>query len=464
MVHLAGRDQTRHRLDGLGQVDVVDSQPQQRGVAATAHVVRLSPDPTTVVAGRAVDSELRGHDDLFAPAHDRAAEQHLVVAGTVDVGRVPRPTKGGYHPRPLLPIGKLPTLPVTTRPALGSSLVTNAYRLPATMTVIGSYRGLPISDPQSMVSAELPLPDLRPHDVLVRVAAVSINPADVTRRAAAPAADTPTVLGFDAAGTVVALGPEASGYVLGDEVYYAGDVSRQGSNAEYHAVDSRIVGRKPANLTWAESAAVPLTTITAWEAMFDKFKLTPETRGTLLVVAGAGGVGSMLIQLAKKLTELTVIATASREESRDWAHSLGADMVVDHSGDFAANVLDQVPDGVDYIFSPYSKGNVENYAKIGRPFSEVCAIDGHPDLNLQPLMRKSITWHWEWMFTRSVFATDDITTQRDLLDRAAEMFESGDLRTTLTTEISGFTVDNLRKAHELVESGRTIGKVVVARG
>ncbi|MER7930798.1 MULTISPECIES: zinc-binding alcohol dehydrogenase family protein [unclassified Streptomyces] len=340
--------------------------------------------------------------------------------------------------------------------------MSNAMQLPDSMTAIGSYRGLPVSDPESMVSVELPLPGLRAHDILVRVAAVSVNPADVTRRASAPYTAEPTVLGFDAAGTVVALGSEASGYALGDEVYYAGDVSRPGSNAEYHAVDSRIVGRKPANLTWAEAAAVPLTTITAWEAMFDKFKLTPTSSGTLLVVAGAGGVGSMLIQLVKKLTGMTVIATASREESRAWASSLGADAVVDHSGDFAVNVLEQVPDGVDYIFSPYSKGNVENYARIGKAFAEICAIDGHPGLDLQPLMRKSISWHWEWMFTRSFFGTNDITAQRDVLNRAAVMFEAGDLRTTLTSEISGFTAENLRKAHALVESGRTIGKVVVA--
>ena len=341
--------------------------------------------------------------------------------------------------------------------------MSETFRLPDRMTVIGSYRGLPSTDTQSLVEVELPLPELRPHDILVRVAAVSVNPADVKRRAATPTAETPTVLGFDAAGTVAAVGPEAAGYAVGDEVYYAGDVSRPGSNAEYQAVDSRVVGRKPVSLSWAQAAAVPLTTITAWEALFDKFKLTSDSTGTLLVVAGAGGVGSMLIQLAKKLTKLTVIATASREESRDWAYSLGADAVVDHSGDFAANVLAEVPDGVDYIFSPYSKGNVENYAKVAKTFGEVCAIDGHPDLDLQPLMQKSISWHWEWMFTRSVFQTADITAQRDLLDRASLMFDAGDLRTTLTSELVGFTAENLRKAHHLVESGRTIGKVVVVR-
>ena len=331
------------------------------------------------------------------------------------------------------------------------------------MTVIGSYRGLPITDAESLVEAELPLPEPRAHDLLVKVAAVSVNPADVKRRAAASTTKTPTVLGFDAAGTVVALGPEASGHAIGDEVYYAGDVTRPGSNAEYHAVDSRIVGRKPSTLTWAEAAAVPLTTITAWEAMTDKFGLTSASRGTLLVVAGAGGVGSMLVQLAKKTTQLTVVATASRQESRDWVHLLGADLVVDHSDDFAANVLARIPEGADYIFSPYSKGNVEAYAEISKPFGEICAIDGHPDLDLQPLMRKSISWHWEWMFTRSSFETADITVQRDLLNRAAEMFDSGDLRSTLTTELVGFTPENMRQAHEIVESGHTIGKVVVTR-
>jgi len=160
---------------------------------------------------------------------------------------------------------------------------------------------------------------------------------------------------------------------------------------------------------------------------------------------------------------LTVVATASRQESRDWVHLLGADLVVDHSDDFAANVLARIPEGADYIFSPYSKGNVEAYAEISKPFGEICAIDGHPDLDLQPLMRKSISWHWEWMFTRSSFETADITVQRDLLNRAAEMFDSGDLRSTLTTELVGFTPENMRQAHEIVESGHTIGKVVVTR-
>jgi len=332
-----------------------------------------------------------------------------------------------------------------------------------TMQAIVSFRGLPIVDDDSLVAAEMPLPELRRRDILVRVEAVSVNPVDVKRRASLTAGSDPKVLGYDAAGVVSAVGPSVRHYKVGDEVYYAGDVTRQGSNAAYQAVDERIVGRKPAQFSFAEAAAMPLTTITAWETLFEKFRLTATSEGTLLVLSGAGGVGSILTQLAKKLTRLTVIATASREESRAFAREMGADNVVDHHGDLAANVLAVAPNGADYIFSPYSAANLDVFAAIAKPFGEITAIDGPPGLDLSLFVSKSVSWHWELMFTRSMYDTPDLIEQQRLLDRSAELFDEGTLSSTLTTTLEGFTPANLRRAHEIVESGHAIGKVVVTR-
>ncbi len=332
-----------------------------------------------------------------------------------------------------------------------------------TMQAVVSFRGLPIGDEDSLVSAELPLPELRPHDILVQVQAVSVNPVDVKRRAGLRDGAGPTVLGYDGAGIVSAVGPAAVRYKVGDEVYYAGDVTRQGSNAAYQAVDERIVGRKPTQFSFAQAAAMPLTTITAWETLFEKFRLTATSEGALLVLSGAGGVGSILTQLAKKLTRLTVIATASREESRAFARAMGADHVVDHHGDLAANVRAVVPDGADYIFSPYSAANLDAFAAIAKPFGEITAIDGPPGLDLSLLVSKSVSWHWELMFTRSMYDTPDLIEQQRLLARAADLFDEGTLSSTLTTTLEGFTPATLRRAHEIVESGHAVGKVVVAR-
>ena len=334
--------------------------------------------------------------------------------------------------------------------------------LETTMKAVVSYQGLPISDPASLSDADLPIPGLRPRDVLVDVHAVSVNPADVKRRAGLPPNGPAKVLGFDAAGVVAALGSNATHYAVGDEVYYAGDVNRPGSNAQYQAVDERIVGRKPATLSFAEAAAMPLTTITAWETLFDRFRLTADSTGTLLVLAGAGGVGSILTQLAKKLTQLTVTATAGRGDSQAFAHRMGADFVIDRY-DLVANVLQVAPDGTDYIFTPHSTGNIEAFAAIAKPFSDITTIDGPPGLDLQPLFHKSVTWHFEWMFARATYDTPDLQEQQRLLITAADLFDDRTLVTTLTTELTGLTAENLRRAHQLVESGQTIGKVVVSR-
>jgi NADPH2:quinone reductase len=330
------------------------------------------------------------------------------------------------------------------------------------MRAIGSYDGLPISDPQSLVDVELPAPALRPRDVLVRVQAVSVNPVDVKRRTGLAHSELATVLGYDAAGVVEEIGAEVSTLAVGDEVYYAGDITRQGSNAELQAVDERIVACRPGSLSFAEAAALPLTSITAWEALFERFGLTSSSQGTLLIMGAAGGVGSMMIQLAKQLTRLEVLATATRPESRDWVCALGADRVVDHH-----NLVDSVRahgvEEVDYIFTPHSRGNIEAYAEIIRPFGEIAAIDEPEGLDLLALKSKSVAWHWELMFTRSMFETPDMIEQKHLLSHIAQLVDEQRVRTTVTESIDEFSAAGLRRGHERVESGRMTGKVVVHR-
>jgi len=330
------------------------------------------------------------------------------------------------------------------------------------MTAIGAWPTESIDDEQSIQDITADLPELRARDVLVRVLAVSVNPADVKVRASLQPSSAPAILGYDAAGIVEAVGPQVETLSVGDEVWYAGDLTRQGSNAEFQAVDERIVSRKPTSLSFADAAALPLTTITAWETLFDRFGLTEDSTGDLLVLAAAGGVGSIMIQLAKALTRLRVIATASRDESREWAQRMGADAVIDHHH-LRDEALAVAPDGIDYLFSPHSQGNITDYAAIVRPFGHITAIDEPPGLDLLELKEKSIAWHWELMFTRSKFETPDMIEQQRLLARTAALVDAGTLRTTVTRTIEGFTADGLREAHRDVETGRMTGKVVVTR-
>jgi NADPH2:quinone reductase len=260
---------------------------------------------------------------------------------------------------------------------------------------------------------------------------------------------------------VEAVGVEVTTIAVGDDVWYAGDISRQGSNAQFHAVDERIVAHKPVSLSYADAAALPLTTITAWETLFERFGLGAESTGDLLVVGAAGGVGSVMIQLAKALTRVRVIATASRDDSRQWSTQMGADVVIDHH-DLRAQALGVAPDGLDFVFSPHSRDNIDTYAEIVRPFGHITAIDEPEGLDLLPLKEKSIAWHWELMFTRPLFGYD-VAAQQRLLTEAASLVDRGVLRTTVTSAVNDFTAAGIRRAHEQVESGRMIGKVVVHR-
>ncbi|GAA3339760.1 zinc-binding alcohol dehydrogenase family protein [Amorphoplanes nipponensis] len=325
------------------------------------------------------------------------------------------------------------------------------------MHAVGYRRNLPISDPSSLLDLELPVPVPGPHDLLVRVEAVSVNPVDTKVRAGTDPGGTPKILGYDAAGVVVAVGDAVTLFRPGDEVWYAGSIARSGTDAQFHLVDERITGPKPATLDFAQAAALPLTTLTAWEALFDRLRLTAASTGTLLVLGAAGGVGSILVQLARRLTGLEVVGTASRPESQQYVLDRGAHRVVDHHGDLTA----ALPDGVDYVFSPHSAGMVDTFARLLRPYGAVVAIDEPDGLDLRPLKAKSIAWHWELMFTRALYDPAS-AAQHDILREAAALVDKGVLHTTLTERIDGINAENLRRAHGIVERGSAIGKTVLA--
>jgi zinc-binding alcohol dehydrogenase family protein len=332
------------------------------------------------------------------------------------------------------------------------------------MNAVVRYEPLPATDPRSLVDVQVPRPVATGHDVLIQVEAVSVNPADVKSRAN----DRPTpegrILGYDGAGTVVEVGPEVTLFGPGDEVWWAGQIDRPGSDADFQLVDERIVGRKPETLDWAEAAAMPLTTITAWESLFDRLRLNERSRGTLLVAGATGGVGSMILQLAEILLPgATTIATSSNADGDEWVRSLGADAVVNYRDDMAAQLKQDAPEGVDWIFTSHSRGQIGVYAEVLKPFGHIVAIDDEQGQDLFPLKAKSITWHWELMFTRPVLHTPDMIGQHALLDVVADLVDDGHVRTTLTRKFTGFDAATLREAHAAVEKGDTLGKVVVAR-
>lgn len=327
---------------------------------------------------------------------------------------------------------------------------------------VGYTRSLPITDPDSLVDVELPRPEPGAHDLLVEVRAVSVNPVDMKVRLRDDPDGAVKVLGFDAAGVVREIGSAVTAFAPGDEVFYAGSVDRSGTNAEVHVVDERIVGPKPASLSFAEAAALPLTSITAWEGLFDKLRLSSTSTGDLLMVGAAGGVGSMVLQLARVLIpDLRVIATASRSESAQWVRSLGAADVVDHHEDLRAQVSAAAPDGVDAIFTTRSSGQVELYADLLKPFGQVLAIDDPEPFDVRVFKKKSLSWHWESMFARPVHRSHDLAEQHRLLSEVARLVEAGEVRSTATTVLGPIDAEQLREAHRLIETGTVVGKVVI---
>ena len=335
----------------------------------------------------------------------------------------------------------------------------------ATMRAVAFTRSLPVDDPASQVDVELPRPVPGARDLLVEVRAVSVNPVDVKVRGGGDP-DGARVLGFDAAGVVVEVGEDVTLFQPGDEVWYAGDILRPGTNAELHAVDERIVAREPRSLSFADAAALPLTAITAWEGLFDKLRLTEASTGTLLVVGASGGVGSMVLQLADALLPgVRVIATSSTEESEAWVRGLGAETTVNHrAGDLRSQIAAAAPDGVDWVFTARvaDPGQLELYVDVLNPFGQIVAIDDPETLDIAFLKSKSISFHWELMFTRPIAGGDGQLAQHRLLTDVATLVDEGRVRSTATTVLSPIDAEQLRAAHRQVESGRTIGKVVVA--
>jgi len=334
------------------------------------------------------------------------------------------------------------------------------------MRAIGYQETGPIDRADSLVDIELPKPEPTGRDLLVEIRAVSVNPVDTKVRVRAkPEAGQWRVLGWDAAGVVVATGPEAKLFKPGDEVFYAGAIGRQGTNAEFHLVDERIVGHKPKSLSWAEAAAVPLTALTAWEALFDRLdvrKPVPGVAPAILVIGGAGGVGSMTVQLARQLTDLTVIATASRPETQAWARELGAHHVVDHRAKLAAEVARLGIGAPGFVFSTtQTASHIEEIVELIAPQGRFCLIDDPASLNVIPFKTKSVSIHWELMFTRSNFVTADIEEQSRILNEVARLIDAGTLRTTLAENFGAINAANLKRAHTLIESGRAKGKIVL---
>lgn len=335
------------------------------------------------------------------------------------------------------------------------------------MRTIGYQTPLPIADDNSLVDIDLPRPTPSGHDLLVEIKAISVNPADTKVRAnARPEGDSWKVLGWDAAGIVIEAGPEASLFKPGDEVFYAGSITRPGTYAEFHAVDERIVGRKPKTLGWAEAAALPLTAITAWETLFDRLdvkgRAVPGAAPAVLIIGGAGGVGSIAIQLARKLTDLTVIATASRPETKAWATDLGAHHVVDHSKPLAKEV-DALGIGAPaFVFSTTNtEQHLAEIVELIAPQGRFALIDDPTALDINPFKRKSVSAHWEFMFTRSMFGTADIAEQGALLNEVSRLVDDGTIRTTLAENFGPINAANLKRAHALIESGKAKGKVTL---
>lgn len=324
----------------------------------------------------------------------------------------------------------------------------------------------PISAETSLIDVDLPVPEARGRDLLVEIKAVSVNPVDVKLRAsAAPERDQFRILGWDAAGIVKAVGSDVTFFKPGDEVFYAGTINRPGSNAEFHLVDERIVGRKPKSLDFAAAAALPLTSLTAYETLFDRLKVqdpVPGAARAILIIGGAGGVGSIAIQIVRALTDLTVIATASRPETQAWVKDLGAHHVVDHSQPIAPQIAALGIGAPGFIFSTTNTNDhIASIVEVIAPQGRFALIDDPKTLDVVPFKRKAVSIHWELMFTRPLFETADIEEQHRHLNRIADLVDRGEIRTTLTDTLGKIDAANLKKAHAMVESGRMKGKVVL---
>lgn len=323
---------------------------------------------------------------------------------------------------------------------------------------------LPLSDIHSLYEIELAKPQPQPRDLLVKIAAIAVNPVD-TKMRQRETPKTPGILGWDACGVVESVGSEVTLFKPGDWVYYAGSIDRPGCYAEYGLVDERIAGHKPTALTAVQAAALPLTSITAWELLFDRLAVAENGAAgkSILIIGAAGGVGSILIQLARKLTKLQVFATASRPETQQWVSELGAHAVIDHKKPFSQQLAALGIQHVDYVASlTHSDDYYQQVLDILIPQGKLALIDDPKTFDIMPMKRKALSLHWEFMFTRPVFQTEDMIKQHQLLERVAGLIDQGILKTTISEEVGKISAENLRFAHQMIESGKVKGKLVLA--
>jgi len=334
------------------------------------------------------------------------------------------------------------------------------------MKAVGYQTPGTVDREESLVDITLEKPTAKGRDLLVEIKAISVNPVDTkVRNNVAPPDGEWKVLGWDAVGTVIAVGEDVSEFNPGDEIWYAGDLTRLGTNSEFHLVDERIVGPKPKSLSVTEAAALPLTTITAWEMLFDRLhveKPVPGAANAILIIGGAGGVGSIAIQLARALTDLIVIATASRPETKQWVESLGAHHIIDHHKPIAAEVEALGIGAPAFVFSTTNTDqHLNQIAELIAPQGRFGLIDDPEVFDIRIFKQKSVSTHWEFMYTRSMFRTPDIDEQNKLLTEVARLVDEGQLKSTATQTLKPINAENLKAAHTIAESGKAMGKIVL---
>ncbi len=334
------------------------------------------------------------------------------------------------------------------------------------MKAVGYQTAGTIDREDALQDLTLPMPVATGRDLLIKVSAVSVNPVDTkVRRNQQPEPANPRILGYDASGVVAAVGPEVQHFKPGDPVYYAGVINRPGTNSEFHLVDERIVSRKPASLTHAEAAALPLTAITAWEMLFDRLNVKhPTAQGgkTILIIGGAGGVGSIALQLVRALTDLTVVATASRPETQDWVKTCGAHHVLDHRQALAPQFQALGLGAPGFVFSTtQTNQHYQDIVELIAPQGRFGLIDDPGDLSIMPLKLKALSLHWELMFTRPLFDTPDMAAQGQLLSQVAALVDAKRIRSTVTEVAGNINATNLKRVHKRIEGGTARGKIVL---
>ena len=332
------------------------------------------------------------------------------------------------------------------------------------MKAIAYQENLPIEDLKSLQDIELNTPKACARDILVEVKAISVNPVDIkVRKRAKPSEGEWKILGFDASGIVKEVGSDVTLFKVGDKVFYAGDLTRTGTNAQLHLVDERIVGRMPKSLSFAQSAALPLTSITAWEMLFDRLLVDKKTKGkSILVIGAAGGVGSIMVQLIKQLTNLDLIATASREETKQWLKDLGVDHVINHKNKLSDEFKKYNLPEVDYVVCLNNTDeHLFEIVKVIKAQGRFGLTDDPSEFSIMPFKMKAVSIHWEFMFTRSMFKTEDMQAQHDLLNEVSNLVDKGILKSTVAKNFGAINAKNLRKAHAYLESGKSKGKIVL---